>query len=177
MKTTRRTILFLSLLALPSLLTAAADPWAAWQFLMGQWETVAKPSEGTGRFSLGPDLDGKVLVRKNHAEYPASQGRPAVVHDDLMIVHPDPAGGPARAVYFDNEGHVIRYTVQPSEAGTLVLLSDPQPPTPRFRLTYIKSESGTVKVRFEMAPSGEEKDLKVYLEGEVRKVTPPGGGK
>jgi hypothetical protein len=97
---------------------------------MGQWETVAKPGEGSGRFSLGPDLDGKVLVRKNHAEHPASQGRPATVHDDLMIVHSDAAGGLAKAVCFDNEGQVIRYTVQPSQVGTRVLLIDPQPSAP-----------------------------------------------
>lgn len=176
MRMTTKTILFLSLMAMPALLTASVDPWEAWRFLIGNWETVAKTGEGTGGFSLVPDLDCKVLVRRNHAEYPASEGRPAVVHDDLMIVHPD-AGGPPKAVYFDNEGHIIHYAVVPSEPGTVVLLSEPRPSTPCFRLTYVKKDAETVKVRFEMAPSGTEKDLKLYLEGEVRRIIPSKGAK
>ena len=57
---------------------------------------------------LQPDSQGSVLVRKGHSEYPASQGRPATAHDDLIIVCAKQ--GRTRAIYFDNEGHVINYT-------------------------------------------------------------------
>lgn len=46
---------------------------------------TGNPGDGSGGFSSNPDLQGSVLVRKSHSEYPASQGRPATVHDDLMV--------------------------------------------------------------------------------------------
>lgn len=56
---------------------------------MGSWTGTGNgdPGKGAGGFSLKPDLQGSVLVRKSHSEYPATQGRPATVHDDLMIVY------------------------------------------------------------------------------------------
>src|SRR5438067_1020480 len=77
---------------------SAAPKWEAWQFLMGDW--VAD----TGYFSLHPDLGGRVLVRKNHADVPAANGHPAATHDDLMVVYLDGESG-ARAEYWDSEGH------------------------------------------------------------------------
>src|SRR5947209_18268941 len=96
----RRVILLLVALAMPSPVgqavvfsapvadpvPAADDPWADFRFLIGAWVGDDKPEEGTGRFTLEPDLDGKVLVRRNVANLPAGRGRPAGKHDGLMGV-------------------------------------------------------------------------------------------
>jgi len=54
--------------------------------------------------SFHKNLDGKVVVRKNYAEYPATKDGPAFGMR-LMIVYP--SSGSLRAMYFDNDGYVI----------------------------------------------------------------------
>jgi hypothetical protein len=69
--------------------------WGPVQYLMGDWigEGGGAPGQGSGSFSFKPDLQGKILVRKNRAEYPATKDREAVVHDDLMVVYRDTPDG------------------------------------------------------------------------------------
>jgi hypothetical protein len=115
-----------------------ADPWAAVRFLVGEWvgEGSGQPGQGTGGFSFRFDLGARILVRRDHSEYPRSHDRPAVVHDALMVVYPQPGRDALAAVYFDNEGHVIRYEVSAAREGTVVLLSEAAGGGPRYRLTY-----------------------------------------
>ena len=80
----------LPLLYLPGSSTEPAagdDPWACYRFLIGEWagEGSGQPGQGKGAFSLAPDLQGKILLRKNHAEYPASGDRPAAAHDGVEL--------------------------------------------------------------------------------------------
>jgi hypothetical protein len=152
---------------------AEEDAWADFRFLIGTWVSEGRPEEGSGRFTLEPDLGGKILVRRNVAELPAAKGRPAGKHEDLMIVYREPGGKSFRASYFDNEGHVIRYTVSmlPEKKG-LVFISNPDPSGPRFRLTYTRGEEDKVAVKFEIAPPGKPDEFKTYLEGTVRRKQP-----
>src|SRR5436305_10145756 len=88
--------LFLLPSALLISLTVASQPqsvdeWTEWNFLMGEWLTgngTGTPgTTGTGWFTLDRALDGRVLLRKNHAEYPPLKGRAGAVHDDLTIIY------------------------------------------------------------------------------------------
>jgi hypothetical protein len=147
------------------------DTWAACKFLLGEWvgEGEGKPGQGSGQFSLALDLDGKVMVRRNHSEYPASGGRPAAKHDDLMVIYKAP-GGQVKASYWDNEGHVIQYAVSASPDGRiLTMVSDPVRGAPRFRLTYTGGKEDTVGIKFEMSPPGQADAFKTYLEGNCRR--------
>jgi len=138
--------------------------WGPAQFLMGNWtgEGGGQPGQGGGAFSFAPDLQGKILVRKSFAEYPAANGRPAARHDDLMIVFRDDTTHALRATYFDSEEHVIQYSVKPVEGG-VIFVSDGAPSGPRFRMTYTSAGRDSVKIKFEIAPPG--KEFAVYLEG------------
>jgi len=91
-----------------------AAGWGSVQYLVGDWtgEGGGGPGQGAGSFSFKPDLQGKILVRKNRAEYPAAKERAASVHDDLMVIYRDTPEAALRAIYFDSEGHTIRYEVQ-----------------------------------------------------------------
>src|SRR5947209_4951221 len=114
--------LALVLVALPAVGAGAApkdDPWAAYRFLVGEWvgEGGGRPGQGAGQCSFAFELQGKVLVRRNRAEFPAAAGRPASVHEDLMVIYPAAGGKAGKAVYFESEGHVIHYTASPSEDG------------------------------------------------------------
>ena len=146
----------------------ADDPWADFRFLIGDWVSDGKPADGSGSFTLAPDLGGKVLVRRHRAELPASAGRPAGKHEDLMIVYPEGKG--FRASYFDNEGHVIQYAVSPlPDKKGLQFLSNADPSGPRFRLTYTAGEEDKATVKFEIAPPGKPDEFRTYLEGTVRR--------
>jgi hypothetical protein len=136
--------------------------------LLGRW--VAEPDPRapgvTGWTTFSRELGDKVVVRKNHASYPAKEGKPASAHDDLMVIFAEDSR--LRAEYFDNEGHVIRYEVQSPAPGTLVFLSDPHPGTPRFRLTYAGVGTGPAALTFEIAPPGAA-EFRPYISARLRR--------
>jgi hypothetical protein len=142
--------------------------WNKWSWILGEWigEGAGQPGQGAGTFSFGLELEKNILVRKSHSEYPASENKPKVIHDDLMIVYPDPSGSVTRAIYFDNEGHTINYTVEYSEK-SIVMTSDKIPNGPIFRLTYTLLENQIVDTKFEMSQDGVK--YMVYVEGKSRK--------
>ena len=63
--------------------------WGPLDFLWGDWvgEGSSEAGQGSSVASFHLDLQKRVIVRTNHAEYPASKDRPAYVHDDLMIIY------------------------------------------------------------------------------------------
>jgi hypothetical protein len=156
------------------------DAWKPYRFLAGDWtgDGSGEPGKGSGGFSFAWDLQEKVLVRRNRSEYPAAQGRPAVTHEDLMVIYRADKVGPTKAIYFDNEGHVINYAVTISEDGRmLTFLSDSAPSTPRFRLSYTKGEEDSMQIKFEIAPPGKPDGFKTYLEGSAHRSTAARSGK
>jgi hypothetical protein len=160
------------LLAAASGQSGTKSEWADWDFLLGEWastESSGVPgAASSGSFTLAPDLNGKVLVRKNHAEYPAANGRPAFVHDDLMIVYRE--GGATKALYADSEGHVIHYNVSFStDKKKVVMLSEKAASMPQYRLTYEGVQPGTVKLLFEIAPPDKPEEFKKYVDAVVKR--------
>ena len=142
-----------------------------WNLLIGEWSGggAGEPGSGAGTSSFQFDLQKQVLVRRSHSEYPASGGRPATVHDDLMVIYPG-IGDESRAMYFDNERHVIEYTATWSGSGdTVTFLSKPTQGAPQFRLTYKKVDVQTLTVGFEMAPPGQTGAFKPYVSGRLKR--------
>jgi hypothetical protein len=152
---------------------AGEDPWESHRFLEGEWEGEGsgKPGEGKGQFSFAFELQGKVLVRKNHSAYPATAGRPAIKHDDLMVVYRADGGKQIKAIYFDSEDHVINYTATVSEdKRTVTYVSDMVPAAPCYRLSYTKGKDAAVSIKFEIAPPDKPSAFKTYLEGTARRL-------
>jgi hypothetical protein len=175
----KRILSALVLIAFSAGSSAAApedDAWEPFRFLVGDWtgEGGGEPGKGSGQFSFAWDLGGKVLVRRNRADFPAAGGRPAFTHEDLMVVYRADRGNPSKAIYFDNEGHVINYAIAFSDdKRTLTFLSDAAPAAPRFRLTYTKGEEHSMGIKFEIAPPGKPDGFKTYLEGNARRQKAP----
>jgi hypothetical protein len=142
--------------------------WDKWERLIGDWlgEGSGVPGQGGGTFSFKLDLEGKILVRKSHSEYPAAADKARVIHDDLMIVYPDRSGDPAKAIYFDNEGHTINYAIAYADK-KIVLTSEKNPPLPVFRLTYTLLDDETVNTEFAMSKDGEK--FATYIEGKSKR--------
>lgn len=84
-----------------------------------------------------------------------------------MVVSLDYSGNPTKAIYFDNEGHTINYSISYTPH-TIVLLSDKIPNIPIFRLTYSLLDNNEVNTRFEMSQDGEK--FTTYIEGKSAKV-------
>ena len=150
---------------------AGEDTWANFRFLIGTWVSDGKPEQGSDRFTIESDLQGKILVRRNQADLPAAQGRPAGKHEDLMIIYRSSGLDQIKASYYDNEDHVIQYTVSALPEGKgLVFVSDAAPTAPRFRLTNTKGGEDTVAIKFEFAPPGKADEFKTYLEGAAHRT-------
>ena len=164
-----------SLLIIMNLAAARQSPKSSLgelQFLIGEWEGVGGggPGAGKGVFSFAFDLQNKVIVRKNYAEYPPTAGRSAIRHDDLIVIYFDLASNEIRANYFDSEGHQINYKVTPSsDHESVTFLSEPSASLPRYRLSYRKIKDGTLSGKFEIASPGQPEAFKTYLEWSARK--------
>jgi hypothetical protein len=178
-RTLSKVIRRLALLSMVSLALAQQTPnrsapaaWAPLEFLLGEWigEGGGAPGQGTGGFSFQPDLEQKILVRKNRAEYPTTKDRPAFRHDDLTIVYQQPGAERLRAIYFDNEGHVIDYAVEVSgDRSTVQFVSEPSTSNPRYRLTYRRTGDETVAIKFEISPPGKADSFSTYIEASARR--------
>ena len=171
----------LIILVLPAILGTAfltalapklADPWARWNFLLGEWQGLGSgaPGEGQGGCSFAFELDKKILVRKNWAKYPPKPGESSdTSHEDLLIIYHAPDGTSFRAIYFDNEGHAIEYALVsfPPTGEGVALESAGGGPGPRFRLVYQWKADGTLENLFLIAPPGGE--FKPYVSGLLKK--------
>jgi hypothetical protein len=173
MRVTRRLIAVAAVVLVAGSTTVgqSEDRWKDFRFLLGEWAGVGKgdAGEGAGTFSFELGLDGNVLIRKSHSTYPATKDRPAFAHDDLMVIYRE--GGRMRATYFDNEDHVIHYTVSVSaEPPALTFVSEAAPDAPRFRFRYTSLGKDRVNGRFEIAPRGKPNAFSLYIEGDARRV-------
>ncbi|PWB74491.1 hypothetical protein C3F09_03935 [candidate division GN15 bacterium] len=148
------------------------DRWADFRFLLGTWvaDSSADPRQGTGEFSFALDLNNNILVRKNHTVIAAAADKPALTHDDLMVVFHEQQQ--TKANYWDNEGHAINYTASLNPGkDTLSFVSDAVTGMPRFRLQYIKLADGGLKITFDFAPPGQPEAFAPYLQGAAHRKT------
>ncbi|BDG04175.1 hypothetical protein [Anaeromyxobacter oryzae] len=140
--------------------------------LVGTWDAEGggTPGQGAGTVAFTREVGGHAVVRRNAVTYPATDGRPASTHEDLLVLHAE--GTALKGLYVDGEGHVIHYAAAPGAApGTLVLLSEPGP-GPRFRLTHDWRTAGELRIVFEIAPPGSQR-FKVYAEGRATRRRGP----
>lgn len=141
------------LLAIMAVVLHAQDPWKPLQFLVGEWvgEGAGSPGESAGACSFHFDLQKKVMIRKSFAESPKFR------HEDLMVVYLEPG---LKAIYFDNEGYTIHYTIE-AVGDSVRFLND------QYRLTYRKTGEDKLALDFDIAPPG--KPFSNYLHATLRK--------
>ena len=164
---TLRALLLGALCCAASLPAQPTDPWRNLAFLLGNWTGAAGEKDtplgpGPGDFSFQLQLNRKIVMRRNQAGYDSGAR-----HDDLMVIYLDAPDNTPRAIYFDSEGHVIRYNLSFPSANAATFESDGSQPGPRYRLSYW-IEKGTLNGRFEVAPPGAE--YKTYMNWTARKA-------
>jgi hypothetical protein len=152
----------------------AGDPWAPFQFIVGDWAGAGsgQPGEAVlGSTSFSFDLGKTILVRRNRAQFAPGPGeKSGALHEDLLIIYRETDEPKFRAVFFDNEGHVIYYRVSlPANQPSVVFESDASDRAPRFRLVYEMGSDGLLSVKFMVAPPGGE--FKTYTKGIIKRVS------
>lgn len=144
------------------------DPWQGLSFLQGTWagSTSSTGSSGgkvIGNYTFSPQLGNHILVR--HTINIEGCKGPATFdcdHSDLLYLYQDAPGQPVKAIFFDNEGHVIHYDVSTPSAASAVFLSDASYSGPQFRLMY-ELKSGVMWGKFQMRMPAQS-EWKSYLE-------------
>jgi hypothetical protein len=149
--------------------------WQSLRPLAGDWTGTGgggEPGEvSASGMSFRYELQERVLVRKSFTAFRATASRAAFQHDDLTVIYRGDAGAPPRAIYFDDEGHSIEYTISVSSDGQRIeCLSAARPDQPRFRFTYVFTGPDALKIRFEIAPPGQPERFTTHVEGSARRV-------
>jgi hypothetical protein len=136
----------------------ATDVWKPLAFLEGTWDAKTAADSGVasaGTYTFRTELGGHILAR--HSTSAAGCKGPASFdcdHGDLLYVYRDMPGVPLKAIYFDNEGHVIHYDVSTPDATTAMFLSDASQPGPQFRLVYAL-KGGVMSGKFQVRMPGQ----------------------
>jgi hypothetical protein len=151
----------------------ARSMWKPLEFLIGTWEAKTAAGSGqaaaSGTYSFQPELRDHVLARHSSSSGCKGPTDFDCEHGDLLYVYQSAPEQSYEAIYFDNEGHVIRYQVSTPTPATAIFLSSPSEPGPQFRLSY-ELKGSTMYGKFQMRVPGQS-EFKSYLEwsGERRK--------
>ena len=138
-------------------------PFKALAFLEGTWQATAQgAATASGRYTFQTELGDHILARHSTSD-PNCKG-PATfdcAHGDLLYVFQEAPGQPLKAIFFDNEGHVIHYSVATPTPSTAIFLSEPGP-GPQFRLVY-ELKGASMSGKFQMLAPGQT-GWRSYLE-------------
>ena len=91
------------------------NPFQSLSFLEGTWDAKTNGSSGVdanGKYTFTMELRNHVMARhmvsKDSCKGPENYD---CNHNDLLYFYPDGPEHSLEAIYFDNEGHVIKYSV------------------------------------------------------------------
>jgi hypothetical protein len=171
-------LIFLSTAALsaqnaphPAAPPASDDGWKTLQFLIGAWDATANGgaanAQVTGSYIFRPELKGHVLTRQSSSASCKAPDAFDCDHSDLLYIYSDAPGQPYKAIYFDNEGHVLHYAITTPTPTSVVFLTDASQPGPQFRLSY-ELKDGTMYGKFQGKMPGHA-DFQSYLEWSGKK--------
>ena len=142
------------------------NPFQSLSFLEGTWDAKTNGSSGVdanGKYTFTMELRNHVMARhmvsKDSCKGPENYD---CNHNDLLYFYPDGPEHSLEAIYFDNEGHVIKYSVSTPTPTTAVFLSDGSQPGPQFRLLY-ERKADTMSGKFQIRMSGQS-EWKSYIE-------------
>jgi hypothetical protein len=152
------------------IIASAEDAFAALQFLVGNWEAEPSAAVTVAKTDFAPDLQGKAIVRHNHAEYPATAGKPGYTHDDMLVVYREVKPAATKGLYLDSDGYYARYTVTSKGPGQAVFVSDVIAGFPRYRTTYELLPDGRLSTNIEVSPAGKANAYAPFLQWISKRV-------
>jgi hypothetical protein len=119
---------------------SAKDPFRSLAFLQGTWtaNTNTNGSAGataTGTYTFALDLKGHALQRTSSVDKCNGPNSFDCQHHDQLTIYANPSGT-LKALYIDNEGHVIDYTIATPDPTTAIFTSEGPAAAPHFKLIY-----------------------------------------
>lgn len=116
-------------------------------FLLGEWRPASHAKTPDTVFHAA--LDGQIIVRETRnflkrGDGPASQR-------DLLVIYKDDSGEHLRAVYFDEDGRTIHYSVAATGRNEVTFVSDGISGRPRYRLSYKLDPDETLRAKLDVA--------------------------
>jgi hypothetical protein len=137
------------------------NSWDQLHFLIGSWSSPVSGQQGqgvSGSAIFSYELDKKVIVRKSRAEFAPQPGeKESLVHEDLLVIYQQPGEPQFRAIYFDNEGHIIHYTLSfPSKQPAVIFESEASETSHCARLIYEAGADDKLHTEFFVAVPGGE---------------------
>jgi len=147
-------------------LPTPTDPWTPLGFLEGTWvahtQGGSAAAQGNGTYTFKFELKHHVLVRRSDSAACKGPENYDCDHSDVLYVYRETEDQPLKAIYFDNEGHVIHYGVSTPDSTTAMFVSDVSPSGPQFRLVYQLNDA-VMTGKFQMRMPGQA-EWKSYLE-------------
>lgn len=154
--------------------TPSVDPLKSLAFLEGTWEAKSQAGSAgatsSGTYTFKRELGNHVLARSSRSSACKAPEGFNCEHRDLLYVFEDAPGEALKAIYFDNEGHVIHYDVSTPTPTSAIFLSESSRPGPQFRLVY-DLKDGAMSGKFQMRMPGQA-EWKSYLEWSGARVKP-----
>ena len=140
--------------------------WKPLEFLIGTWDAKTQGGSAgaasSGAYSFKLDLRDHVLTRRSSTTGCKGPSDFDCEHGDLLYIYHEIPGPSYKAIYFDNEGHVIHYDVSTPTPAAAIFLSSPSQSGPEYRLRY-ELKARTMYGTFQMRMPGEA-EFKTYLE-------------
>lgn len=142
---------------------ATAGKWKAFQFLFGTWsgDGLGPGGKGPGTLTVEPDLDGTILRAVNSQSFSGNEKQPPFTYRGMIIL-----SSPTRALFVDNEGHVLHYIVR-ATSNKVVFTGEREavPVAPRFRFSYTLLKDGKLDCSFDIAPMDTPDKFTIHVSG------------
>jgi hypothetical protein len=160
-------------LALLLLAAPADDPWALLRFLAGKWEGTSQGKQGVGKATREYqfDLRGRYLTGRSKAVYEQE------THEDFCVFSFDQRAKKFVLRQFHVEGFVNQYVLAVVEERRLEFVTEQIENIPegwRAKESYTLVGPDEFIETFSLAAPG--KDLEVYSESRLKRVTASGSG-
>jgi hypothetical protein len=119
-------------------------------FLLGEWKPATAAKAPTADTVFHSALDGQIIVRESRRFVKRGDG-PASQRDLLVIYKDSDDGQQLRAVYFDEDGRTIHYTVATTGVNEVTFVSEGISGKPRYRLSYKLDSNETLRAKLDVA--------------------------
>jgi hypothetical protein len=165
--------LVISIFSFAVALPGQSAAWKPLEFLIGTWEAKTQGGSsgaaGSGTYSFQLELRDHVLARHSTNSGCKGPAKFDCEHGDLLYLYSGASPMSWKAIYFDNEGHVIDYDVSTPTPDTAVFVSSRSQAGPQYRLSY-QLKGSIMQGRFQVRMPGQA-EFKSYLEwsGEKKK--------
>lgn len=147
--------LFSVLLTTPVFAEQNNPQWGTLEKIIGTWrgEYDGHLGKGGGVIVASYDLNNAIILLKGRYEYPVTEKRPALTHNNLMVIYQNADKKINKAMYFDDDGQAIQFTATQTDS-TIIFNSDKSAASPFYKIVYTYIDKNTLDIKMEKSKDG-----------------------